>query len=504
MAMDYERPAPVAAEVVLRLLHEMDEDLDEFITEADIVRYVKKHNMPFPEALVAAMFAEANSSANGLMDADELGKAVSFKFAYRRHNDHWAQLFELAPRPDAAARLTALASTPIEQEPIRAVFEQEPSILTFNPITNPPGAGTIPLGTACTSSFASVSTRRSSPLLGSTGAPFNTAPRPLFEGAQLGPEAERKHEADLNRRMLPDAHLSAPQPAAAPLRPGAEVASFHGEGPPLRCTFDAQAAFARSVEHFERTKAGAGWETRKPPAYFEALAAAERADAPLHYGLHRDDYFYTPGGSADWIPLRVDGAVTRVSGQGPAPSLRLLVSEGSQHGLANSRLHRSREGLADAEPASGDAQTHSAARAPPKDAKAIGAHAFRSRFARSRNLDLRKGAAQDRLAAAKGVEYPAGRCYFKGKPDPHEFRAFPDGPNPEMVPPGAPPFVTATLGRAWPRILQVGEGVGPSLIAQANPPNAQNPPLRLAMTENTPPAARSTRAAMVSDVVGGR
>ena len=133
----------------------------------------------------------------------------------------------------------------------------------------------------------------------------------------------------------------------------------------------------------------------------------------------------------------------------------------------------------------------------PSKSVSNGEQTFRSRFARSQTVDLKRQAAQDRLEASRGMEQPAARCFFLGKPDPHEFRS--DQPDPDKVPPGAPPFITSSLGRAWPKFTQIGEGHGPSAINQANPPGLKNPSIRLAMTENIHPAARSRRSGMVSD-----
>ena len=90
---------------------------------------------------------------------------------------------------------------------------------------------------------------------------------------------------------------------------------------------------------------------------------------------------------------------------------------------------------------------------------------------------------------------------MNGKPSAHNFR--PLKPDPAKLPPGAPPlngrapgelmrrpdsFITDTLGRHWP----VREGVPVSDLRQANPPLTQ-PALRLALTENDHPGARTTR-----------
>ena len=90
-------------------------------------------------------------------------------------------------------------------------------------------------------------------------------------------------------------------------------------------------------------------------------------------------------------------------------------------------------------------------------------------------------------AAARGVEPPAAISFMNGKPDPYEFRAL--KPDVHKLPPGAPDFVIARLGRHWP----VKEGLPPSELRKANPPNTCLP-MRLMLTENAHPAARSTRS----------
>lgn len=492
-AMYAARPAPVAPEVVLQLLHEMDEDLDEFITAADVQRYVSKHNLPFSEADVLSMFDEANSTSTGLMDAEQLGKAVSFKFPHRKHNADWERLFSLAPPHGLVGqRLTALSPPPMEQEPIRANFEQEPEILTFEPLTNPSGTGQGSLAYGMTASsvasFSTVRTRHSA----SVTAPFNAAPVPLFEGAQLGSDAEREHEAVINRYMQSDplAKPSTPPQETRALGRQVQVASIHtGENVP-RVGFAAQAAFARSVEASDRVSRGVGWKTNVPPEYGAAIAAGP--PPPLLYGLHDKEFYFTPTAGRDWIPLRTDGQVTRVTGEKATTPLRLMITEGSLHSLANSMTHKRAEG---SEPNATNAK-RGAERAAP----------FYSRFSRSSEFGtqppcpkkehLKIDGAQGRLEVARGTEFPPPIAYMNGKPDAHKFR--PEQPDPEKVA-GRPPFVTSTLGRAWPKFNQIGEGHGPSLILQANPPNLSNPPLRLQFTENTHPSARTGRSGLIAD-----
>jgi hypothetical protein len=484
-----ERPV-VAPEHVLRLHRAMSND--EFMTDADLLHFVAKHGLPFSEELLLSMFAEANASGDGLMDAEQLGKAVSSKFPYRQHNEDWQHLFDLAPRPEgyaAPARITALSPRALEQEPIRANFEQEPDILTFRPVTNTDasrvlltgsqyGAGS-PRGAGCmTASQLSCASFSTQPATFSSSAIFNTAHSlPARKGATEAAHSgvERAEEEEINRRVRPDSWYpttpaSQPPSAADVLQrpPGVEVASFDTPGrggeAPLRFGFEACSAFDRSVETLSRTSAGAGWRTRGS----EWMASQTRVPTqqPLLYGLHPRDFAYVPGGKADHIPLRVDGSVCRETGVPAPPPLRLLQCENSRHGLANSRAHNSAEHPARADGSQGEP--------------------FVSVFAKPSNLPLKVQAAKDRYEVTSGTEDAPAICYLNGKPDPHEFR--PSKPDPAKLPPGQPRFRISDLGRHWP----VREGMPASLLRQANPPYTCAP-LRLALTENDHPGARSNR-----------
>ena len=483
----------------------------EFITEHDLSKFVAKHSLPFPDELLASMFAEANSTENGLVDAEQLGKAVSYKFPYRQHNDDWVRLFELAPRP-SGSRITSLSPRAHEQEPIRANFEQEPNIMTFWPVTN---AGSSPRGSPAHMMESSRSMMQSGgsflPLPtggGLSQTSFSTAPRTMSSSAvfntahslptRVGTEpdtfAEREEEDKINRRMRPAswwqggggggggsggggaaAYAGAPSGARAGTQTfggpsssfdngATQVASFEKpEAAPMHCGFDACAAFDRSLEELTRVSEGVGWKT----AGAAAARAAHNAGPPppLLHGLHERDWLYLPGNTADHIPMRVDGLVGRVTGVPATTPLRLLVCENSLHGLENSKKHAQAE-----------------------DPARFTNEPFVTRFAKPSNLQLKKTSAEQRLEVADGTEYPPAIAYLNGKPSAYEFR--PPKPDPSKQPLGeqTPKFLTDTLGRHWP----VREGKPCSALLQANPP-LSCPPLRLALTENEQPAARSTR-----------
>ena len=483
-------PAPVAPEHVTRLLHAMDEDFDELITDADLTAFVARHGLAhlFPDELLASMFAEANATGDGFLDAEQLGKAVSRKFPNRKHNDDWHRLFDLAPRPPNAARITELSPRPPEQEPIRANFEQEPQILTFSPLTNPrvgtgtrspcgatggAFAGTLPpRGAPFTSSAASLSSTGGGG--GALSATGGSSPRTrTFNAPPLAPPpaafATAAAESSINRRMQPDAAAAAPAPAPVP---GVDVASFEGVdaegrgGGALRCTFDACAAFDRVTEALARDSRGAGWQTCGAAAARAAHGAGP--PPPLYYGVHGRDWRLIPGGRADHIPLRTEGVICRVTGEPATTPLRLQATENSRHGLANSMRHAVGEWGGGA---SGE---------------------FTCVFGKADAQTIKRVAAQDRLEAAKGTEPPPMIAYLCGKPSAHDFRP-PLDPSRMPEGEGTAAFKTSTLGRHWP----VREGMIVSDLRQANPP-LSCPPLRVALTENTHPAARSTRAALKS------
>ena len=132
MASSPNARGPIAPEYTKLLLKAMSTD-GEYLTKEDLLRFVRRKELPFPEELLLSMFEEANSTGNGLVDAEQLGKSVSHKFAFRRHTADWERLFEAALPME---RLRSLSPRMLEQEPILANFEQEPNILTFWPVTN--------------------------------------------------------------------------------------------------------------------------------------------------------------------------------------------------------------------------------------------------------------------------------------------------------------------------------------------------------------------------------
>jgi len=469
--------APVAPEHVKRLLGQMSPD-GAFFTYEDLVAFVQKHRLPYTEEVLFSMFSEANSTSDGMMDMDQLQKASNFKFQNRRHNHDWVGLFQLAPR-EPGTRVTALSPRLLEQEPIRANFEQEPQILTFQPLTNTqraPGTGATFNMTASAASYSSGAMRTLS-----SSAVFNTAhslPPKIHHAPNVA--ADRFEEEKINRRLRPEGHTRAPPTPASPrsrTHPGVQVATFEQQstgGPAMRCGFDAVAAFDLSTEQLKRVSDGVGWKTKGAAA----MRAAERAASPpmLLHGLHEKDFLYVPGGNADHIPLRTDGVVSRVTGEPATAPLRLLVCENSRHSLANSKRHNDSEFPARADGSEGEP--------------------FVSVFAKASIADraLKVQAAADRLEIAAGTEFPPPIAFMNGKPSAYKFR--PEKPDrvkqaaaTKLDPP--PKFVTETLGRHWP----VREGLPPSSIAQANPPMTCVP-TRLIMTENDHPAARSTRTDM--------
>eukprot|EP00967_Tisochrysis_lutea_P105690 scaffold161340_cov30-Tisochrysis_lutea.AAC.2 len=136
-------PAPIAPEHVRRVFHTLDSDLDELVGLHDLLSFVHRANLPFSEETLRSMFVEANVTGDGYLNEDQLAKAVSGKFSYRKHNEDWLALFEAMPRSPSTGRITALQSRQPLRERITASFEKEREILTFTPTmhTNSSRAG---------------------------------------------------------------------------------------------------------------------------------------------------------------------------------------------------------------------------------------------------------------------------------------------------------------------------------------------------------------------------
>jgi len=123
----------IAAEHVARVLHMIDADLDELFTLDQLCAFAQRCSLPFSRDLLESMFAEANVTHDGQMNEDQLGKAVGGRFPYRRHNDDWIRLLEMAPRDPSTRRITTLPTSQSEREEIKASFQKEREILTFTP-----------------------------------------------------------------------------------------------------------------------------------------------------------------------------------------------------------------------------------------------------------------------------------------------------------------------------------------------------------------------------------
>jgi hypothetical protein len=111
----------------------IDSDLDELFTVEHLCAFAERCSLPFSRALLESMFEEANVTHDGQMNEDQLGKAVGGRFPYRRHNEDWIRLLEMAPRDPSTRRITALPTPLPECEEIKATFQKEREILTFTP-----------------------------------------------------------------------------------------------------------------------------------------------------------------------------------------------------------------------------------------------------------------------------------------------------------------------------------------------------------------------------------
>ena len=537
-------PPPVAPEQVHRLLHMIDTDGDEIIRLPDLVAFVGKAGLSgFTADKLEAMFGEANSSGDGLMDEEQLGKAVSGRFQHRRHNEAWYRLCEQTLAPAASGRITTLSPVQLVNEPILANFEQERGILTFSPRTNsaklagprtssrgggsdqqqPPTGSYMGFGVEASATASGLYSQSAASTLSFSGT-ARRAPPPVHVLA-----ADRAQEDAINRHLWPEgvrisggggaggsgaggsaaggtatvATPGSPNPMLAPGAvgdAGAEVAALGAETTQvMRFGFGATSAMDLSLEKQKRESDGVGWRTRLSPRYAAEKKGA-RQSADVYYGLHAKDWRLVPSPS-DSIPLRVDGSVTRTDTRFAAPS-RLQACENSSHGLANSRAQAAaRE--ATGKPLAGE---------------------FVSHFAKSLNQSLRCKAASDRLAADDYVAVPA-LSYLNGKPEPHSFRSPSD---PAKMPPPLPHNPPLTLfvnmraphePPAWVKVSKPPSAKtqleAPKFIASGSvwpksetgvvPPSALrasgDASLRLTATENQHPASRTGRAGGGSGMV---
>ena len=306
----------IPVEHVTRLLHEMDRDLDDFIKVDDVVHFVNAKKIhTFPEELLESMFAEANASQDGMMDVEQLAKAVGGQFPHRAHNEDWFRLFKLSLGNSQADRLTALPPSPPPPQQILTNFEREHELLTFAPQTNvlthdrsrtafSPAREKDLMRTMSTLSASSFAETRPDAFVSMEGAPVLT-----------GRPATTDLNASVNRHLQP--------------------VDVEVEGGPMRCTFSAQAAYRDGNQLATDASHGFGWRKRLPVVVRPPPKTAEE----LHYGLHERDWYLTPSNA--YIPLRVDGEATR-TGSG-LWSLRLLGTEDSRdHGPGMQVARRTR------------------------------------------------------------------------------------------------------------------------------------------------------------------
>ena len=283
-------------EHVTTLLHAMDGDLDDLITVDDLLAHVGARKLPlaagFPEELLHSMFQEANSSGDGLIDIEQLSKAVGGQFPHRRHNADWYRLFSLFTGPlPANDHLTALPTSPPPPQPIRANFEQHDDIVTFSPLTLPHRDSTGQLSGQLSTKLLQTASVWST----SSGERLHTAPSPHQSLA-------RPHPADLD---------------------AAVNARIHATGtldlPSTRCSFGAQRAFREGNQLAADASDGFHWRSQlpvtPPPASLELATA--------YYGRHPADWWGVPAKAP--IPLRQDGVVHQLeSNRSPSECLRRI------------------------------------------------------------------------------------------------------------------------------------------------------------------------------------
>ena len=267
----------MAPEHVIAVLHAIDLDLDEYITLHDLRAFASRHRMPFDDDTLDGMFREANYTGDGLIDSEQLAKAVSAKFARRKHNDDWRLLFQLAPQTASAARLTVLPAVPPMQEPIRAGFEQVEDICTFSPrMWNRSGCGSAGLASAGCDMPPPLSPRRPRP----------HSPPPANDP---GLARARAAEAEINELLRPEAPSAAAADGAA------------------HCSFAAKRAFAAQSREAQIASESVGWRARLTEG---AAALAPPPPPPVH-GLHAREWQNRLAKRAP-IPVRLDGTMSRV------------------------------------------------------------------------------------------------------------------------------------------------------------------------------------------------
>ena len=247
-------PPAIAPEHVKRLLHEMDTDLDELVRLDDLRAFVAKHKLPFGDVELRAMFDEATYARDGMLDEEQLGKAVSGKFPHRQQNDAWRRLFELTPRPMSMRRLTELPSEQPQQQPIRASYEQEPNIMTFAPQQASSRASLSRSHRSNSPSFSD--TQRLSAGAAATRPP--DSPPTLHPFAHTAGAGERAEEDALNRLLRATTAPSAPSEGGAPAPAAAAP-------PPVRCGFDAQRTFGEAERKRQDASDNHGWRQRLEP-----------------------------------------------------------------------------------------------------------------------------------------------------------------------------------------------------------------------------------------------
>jgi len=425
-----------------RVLAQVNGPLHEMITLEDMQAYVQRHSIPVGVEEMAAMFNEANVSRNGLLDIGQLEAAVSGKHPHRAHNEAWVRFFTNAPsgkssyEKDGPKRLTGLPEPLPQQSAILASYEQEAAVMTFAPNMS---ASLLSYSPSRTLTFpGGGSTAQTTQALRSmAGAP---ALRP-FAATSLGP-GENADENLINECIRPaPAEENDPSPA-----------------PPLRCGFDAKAAFQARVARTKHASDAEGWRDRLP-------IPLPTRPSPLYYGVHPAD-FNLPviTLSNGKLPLRQDGTM-RLGKFGA--SLRHLSTENSGVGSQNTKAHR-----AWAQPGGG------------RDT--ISEQEFISVFQRRSIQQEKMSVATDRLSQEGVLEYPRPNQYALGKPSPYSFRDdiakldLPGGGHdPRTLFNGKPDFVTA-VGSFWPR-----NELRPVAVVTNTVPG--EPSLRAGMTENLQP-----------------